>query len=159
MRFFQKTLLTFVLLVPVLAISAIEAYEFENAQMEADYNKLVNELRCLVCQNQNLAGSNSELAQDLRRQTYEMLVRGESPEQVSQYMVDRYGDFVLYRPPFKASTLLLWGGPFLLMIVVLWIVLRNLHNKQELVPPDDNSIRQAKDLLSEKPPADTRENS
>ncbi|MCP4878776.1 MAG: cytochrome c-type biogenesis protein CcmH, partial [Gammaproteobacteria bacterium] len=80
--------------------AAIEAYQFESAQMEADYNKLIDELRCLVCQNQNLSGSDADLARDLRRETYEMLQQGKSPQQVVDFMVARYGDFVLYRPQF-----------------------------------------------------------
>jgi len=89
--------LCFLLFTPSLQ-AAIESYEFESTQMEADYYRLVRELRCLVCQNQNLAGSNADLAKDLRRQTYELLAQGKTPDQVAQYMVDRYGDFVLYRP-------------------------------------------------------------
>ena len=91
--------------------AVIESYEFKSAQMEADYNILINELRCLVCQNQNLAGSNADLAKDLRRQTYEMLTQGKTPDQVVQYMIDRYGDFVLYRPRLKKKyfTVMVWS--------------------------------------------------
>ena len=156
MRYYLKALLVCVLLSPAAGFTEIEAYEFKNAQMEADYNKLVDELRCLVCQNQNLSASNAELAQDLRRQTHEMLMRGETPDQVTQYMVDRYGDFVLYRPQFQSNTLLLWLGPFFLMILVLWLVFRSIRSKQEIAPPDASSMQRAKDLLSEDK---TRENS
>jgi len=101
-------------LAPVQA--SIEAYQFESAEMEADYNQLINELRCLVCQNQNLAGSDADLARDLRRETYDMLSQGKSQQQVIDFMVARYGDFVLYRPQFKSTTYLLWLGPFLLLL-------------------------------------------
>jgi cytochrome c-type biogenesis protein CcmH len=140
-------LLCFVLFATV-ADAAIEAYQFESAQMEADYIKLINELRCLVCQNQNLADSNADLAKDLRKQTYEMLMQGKSPDQVADYMVARYGDFVLYRPRLKRSTLLLWLGPFVLLLLVLVLVIRSMRKKQVLKPPDSESMTRAEQLLS-----------
>ena len=118
------------LALPVISGAAIEAYEFKDEEMEAEYNQLINELRCLVCQNQNLAGSDAELAQDLRKQTHEMLMQGKSTDEVMQYMVDRYGDFVLYRPQFKSSTFLLWAGPFILVAIVLWLVIRRIRTRQ-----------------------------
>ena len=97
-----------------MASASIETYPFDNAQQEQDYKVLINELRCLVCQNQNLADSNAELAQDLRKQIHTMLVeKNQSKEQVVDFMVNRYGDFVLYKPPVKSQTYLLWAGPFL----------------------------------------------
>lgn len=129
--------------------AAIESYEFESTQMEADYYRLVRELRCLVCQNQNLAGSNADLAKDLRRQTYELLVQGKTPDQVAQYMVDRYGDFVLYRPRLKRDTLLLWFGPFVMLVLVLWLVIRAMRKKQNLVPPNADALERARQLLSD----------
>jgi len=129
--------------------AVIETYEFESAQMEAEYYKLINELRCLVCQNQNLSGSNADLAKDLRKQTYEMLNQGKTPDQVVQYMVDRYGDFVLYRPRVKKGTLLLWFGPFALLVLVLWLVIRVMRKKQILVPPDADALQRAQQLLSD----------
>ncbi len=129
--------------------AAIEAYEFDSPQMEADYNKLVAELRCLVCQNQNLAESDADLAQDLRRETYEMLQQGKTPQQVSEFMVARYGDFVLYRPQFKSSTYLLWLGPFLLLAVVLVIVVRRLRAAAKPVEVDAAALDDAKQLLEQ----------
>ena len=131
------------------AQAAIEAYEFDTPQMEADYNKLVAELRCLVCQNQNLAESDADLAQDLRRETYDMLQQGKTPQQVSEFMVARYGDFVLYRPQFKSSTYLLWLGPFLLLVVVLFIVVRRLRAAAKPVEVDANALADAKQLLEQ----------
>jgi len=140
--------LCFLLFTPPLQ-AAIESYEFESTQMEADYYRLVRELRCLVCQNQNLAGSNADLAKDLRRQTYELLAQGKTPDQVAQYMVDRYGDFVLYRPRLKRDTLLLWFGPFVMLVLVLWLVIRAIRKKQNLVPPNADALRRARQLLSD----------
>lgn len=137
------------------ARAAIETYEFDSPQMEADYNQLVDELRCLVCQNQNLAGSDADLAQDLRRETYEMLQQGKSRQEVVDFMVARYGDFVLYRPQFKSSTYLLWLGPFLLLVVVLLIVVRRLRAAAKPVDVDGNAIANARQLLEENEPGET----
>lgn len=113
------------------AQAKIESLEFDSPRMEEDYNVLVNELRCLVCQNQNLAESNAELAQDLRKQTYEMLQQGKSRDEVVDFMVTRYGDFVLYRPPFKMTTLLLWLGPLFLFLTGLIIVVMFFRKQQQ----------------------------
>jgi len=129
--------------------AAIEAYEFKSVEMEADYKKLISELRCLVCQNQNLSGSNADLAKDLRKQTHEMLMKGNTPDQVVQYMIDRYGDFVLYRPRLKQDTLLLWFGPFVTLALALWLVIRAMRKKQKLAPPQADTLQRAQQLLSD----------
>ena len=134
------------------ARAAIEVYQFESAQMEADYNKLIAELRCLVCQNQNLAGSDAELAHDLRRETYEMLSQGKSPQQVVEFMVQRYGDFVLYRPQFKSTTYLLWLGPFLLLVGVLVLLVRRLRAPPSRPEVDQQALARARQILENKEP-------
>jgi cytochrome c-type biogenesis protein CcmH len=144
-------LATLVFWVPPLQ-AVIETYEFESAQMEADYKKLIDELRCLVCQNQNLSASDADLARDLRRETYEMLQQGESPQQVVEFMVARYGDFVLYRPQFKSNTYLLWLGPFLLLLVVLYLLVRRLRAANKPVEVDAAAMAEAKQLLENKEP-------
>ena len=144
-----------ILLFSLLAVpgqAAIEAYQFDSAEMEAEYNQLINELRCLVCQNQNLAGSDADLARDLRRETYEMLQDGKSPAQVVDFMVARYGDFVLYRPQFKSSTYLLWLGPFLLLLVVLYLFVRRLRARQAPVEVDETALDEARRLLEQDEP-------
>jgi cytochrome c-type biogenesis protein CcmH len=88
-----------------------------DAKVEARLKDLGEELRCLVCQNQTIADSQAPLALDLRNQIRTLIREGKSDDQIRAYMVDRYGDFVLYRPPFKATTLLLWIGPFALLVV------------------------------------------
>jgi len=145
----RKLLVLCLLLFSATSYAAIETYEFNSPEMEADYNKLINELRCLVCQNQNLAGSNSELAQDLRQQTHEMLSEGKTSDQVVQYMIDRYGDFVLYNPRLKTDTLLLWFGPFILLVIVLWIVIKVMRKKQKLAAPTTDALQRAQQLLSD----------
>jgi cytochrome c-type biogenesis protein CcmH len=119
--------------------------------MEADYNQLINELRCLVCQNQNLAGSDADLARDLRRETYDMLSQGKSQQQVVDFMVARYGDFVLYRPQFKSTTYLLWLGPFLLLLCVLVFLVRRLVSADS-PDVDAQAIARAKEILEDKEP-------
>jgi cytochrome c-type biogenesis protein CcmH len=145
----MRGLLLCLIFIATSALAAIEAYEFDSPEMEANFIKLTKELRCLVCQNQSLADSNAELAKDLRRQTYEMLTQGKTPDQVVQYMVDRYGDFVLYRPRLKTSTLLLWLGPFVLLLLVLGLVIRHMRGRQNLAPPDAEAMHKAHQLLSD----------
>jgi cytochrome c-type biogenesis protein CcmH len=104
MRLYQWPLALLLLAMAPPIQAAIETYTFETPEQERAYKKLTEELRCLVCQNQNIADSNAELAQDLRKKTYEQVRQGKSESEVMQWMVDRYGDFVLYRPPLRAST-------------------------------------------------------
>lgn len=128
--------LTILLLAALLALpvqaSTIEAYPFENTEQEEKYKNLIEELRCLVCQNQNLAASNAELAQDMRRKTYELVSAGRSEQEVVDYMVQRYGDFVMYRPPLRSSTMLLWIGPFVILIGGIVVLLRFVRRKPAL---------------------------
>ena len=102
----------------MLAMLAAGVYA-QNPELEKRVNALADELRCLVCQNQTLADSNAPLAVDLRNQIREQLAKGASERDVVDFMVARYGDFVLYRPPFKASTVALWAGPFVILILGL----------------------------------------
>ena len=104
--------------------------EFSNPAQELRFNDLTEELRCLVCQNQSLADSNSDLAQDLRMEVYRMLMEGDSNENIIKYLVDRYGDFVLYRPPLKPTTYLLWFSPILFLIIGVWVAVSLIRKKQ-----------------------------
>lgn len=110
--------------------------------LEARVMALAVELRCLVCQNQTIADSHAELAVDLRNQIREMMKNGQSDDQIRRYMTDRYGDFVLYKPPFKTSTALLWAGPPLLLVaalVALFVMLRRRQNASpDAFDPDDD---------------------
>lgn len=130
----------------------IEALQFEDARQEQRYRALIAELRCLVCQNQNLADSNAELAQDLRQQTYEMIRSGASDDEIVDYMVNRYGDFVLYRPPVKTSTALLWIGPFVLLGVgvVTLIVIARRRGRTAAATLDAGEREHVKRLLDDK---------
>ena len=122
----MKQLLLLVLMsFSINCFAAVEYKKFDTPQQEEAYQVLIEELRCLVCQNQTIADSNAALAQDLRRQVYEMLQQGKSRDEIATFMTDRYGDFVLYNPPFKAKTGILWIGPviFLLIGLVMLIVI------------------------------------
>src|SRR6187402_3133848 len=116
------------LLAACLSLSAKEATpEAADPALEARMVRITSELRCLVCQNQTIADSNADLAVDLRRQTRELLLQGKTDREVVDYMTARYGDFVLYRPPLKATTALLWFGPAAMLLLggaVLIFVLR-----------------------------------
>jgi cytochrome c-type biogenesis protein CcmH len=118
--------------------------------LEARAAALETELRCLVCQNQTLADSNAPLAVDLRNQIREKMQAGASDRDIIDYMVARYGDFVLYRPPLKATTLLLWAGPLLLMLAGLWVLYRRLARRRKEAPAglSDEERARARALLS-----------
>lgn len=104
-----------------LVTAANDVYSFKNNHDKQQFYKLINQLRCLVCQNENLADSNAGLAKDLRQQVYTMVQRGRSNEEITNYLVVRYGDFILLNPPIKTQTSLLWATPFLLLLVSFFI--------------------------------------
>jgi len=124
-------LMTFVLSSLLMASSsqAIEVYEFKNQQQEALYQQLTKELRCLVCQNQNLADSDADLAKDLKDQVAEFVMAGQDAETIKAYMIDRYGDFVNYDPPLNGSTLFLWFSPLAVLLVGGLILIINIRKK------------------------------
>lgn len=95
---------------------------FPDPALQARYTALTHELRCLVCQDETVADSNADLAADFRRQIHDMVAAGKSDAEIKDYMVQRYGDFVLYKPPVQSSTMLLWIGPFILLICAIGIV-------------------------------------
>ena len=116
------------------AMAAIDVYEFDSPQQEETFRELTRELRCPKCQNQDIADSNAELAKDLREKTYTMLREGSSKKEIIDFMVARYGNFILYKPPVMASTLILWLGPVLVMLLGLVIVLVRTRKKSRNSP-------------------------
>jgi len=122
----MKTLYALILSLFVYQAQAeIEYRDFKQPEQEQTYQTLISELRCLVCQNQTIADSNADLAKDLRRQVYEMLQQGKSRQDIVDFMTDRYGDFVMYKPALKLKTLLLWLGPVLFLVIGLatvWVL-------------------------------------
>ena len=125
-------ILAIVTLVAVAPAPAGDPLIFTDAEREVRYQQLTVQLRCLVCQNQNLADSDAPLAQDLRQEIYNMMQAGRTDDEIKQFLIDRYGDFVLYMPPVKSNTLVLWLMPALLLIggalVVLIVVRRRKLN-------------------------------
>ena len=99
--------------------AAIDVYDFDSVQQEAQYRGLIEELRCPKCQNQNLAGSDAPIAQDLKQKTYNMVKEGRSDSEILAYMQERYGDFISYKPPVRPSTWILWFFPPLLLIMLI----------------------------------------
>lgn len=121
------------LLAPLSAQAAIDAYEFSDSEREERFHQLTNELRCPKCQNQNIADSDAPLASDLRREVHRMLEEGEPDDSIIDFMVTRYGEFVLYRPRVTETTWLLWYGPFVLLgigVLVVVLISRNRRHKQ-----------------------------
>jgi len=104
----------------------------EDPALEKQVNEIAAELRCLVCQNQTIADSHADLAVDLKNQVREMVRSGKTQDEIVDYMVQRYGDFVRYRPPVKASTYLLWAGPFLLLFLGIIVLMQNLKKRRLL---------------------------
>ncbi len=130
--------------------AAVDSRTFTDSGQQQAYKNLTAELRCLVCQNQNIADSNAELAQDLRNQVYNMLQQGKSEAEIVDYMTQRYGDFVLYRPAFNYKTLLLWLGPavFLLMgMITIYAFARSKAKAGNSVELDSQTRRQLDDIL------------
>lgn len=130
----MKALLLTLLFLPALASAVVDGhkYTFSSDEDAARFEQLAEELRCPKCQNQNLADSNAPVAADLRDKVYELIQEGKSDDEVVTYLVDRYGDFVRYRPPFRFDTLLLWGGPFILLLI--GIALLALLRRQQARP-------------------------
>jgi len=135
--------------VPALAADAAPAAA--DPALEARMLQITAELRCLVCQNQTIADSHADLAVDLRRQVREMLQQGQTDQQVVDYMTARYGDFVLYRPPFKATTALLWVGPGAMAVLGLLLLVFILRHRSRL--PDDRFEPDAEDATAADPAA------
>jgi cytochrome c-type biogenesis protein CcmH len=145
-------LLVIILLIPGLAAAEEARPLADNPQVEARLKTLAVELRCLVCQNQTLADSNAPLAEDLRREVREMIAKDMSDREIIDFLVQRYGDFVLYRPPWKATTTLLWLGPFLLLIAgatALVLALRRRQKKLANVTLSEAEHNRVAQLLSE----------
>ena len=125
------------LLFSSVAFSAIDALNFSSPQQESDYHQLTQSLRCPQCQNNNIADSNATIAVDMRGKVFELLQEGKSKNDVVDYMVDRYGNFVTYDPPMTASTLVLWIAPLLLVLLGVVFLLRRKPKAQSAVKSQD----------------------
>lgn len=117
---------------------AIDPLPFENAAEEARFRALAAELRCVMCQNQSLADSNAMIAQDLRREVFELMREGRSDDEIKHFLVERYGEFVLYKPPVQGRTFLLWFGPLLVLLggaAAVFVIVRKRAASAPPVPP------------------------
>lgn len=112
------------------AIAQVDTFEFDTAEQQQRFRRLSNELRCPMCQNTNLTGSTGGVAEDLRREIHRMIMDDMTDEQIEQFMFDRYGDFIFYRPRLRAETVLLWFGP-LVFLLVGGIVIYNIIRKSK----------------------------
>ncbi|MCA0404422.1 MAG: cytochrome c-type biogenesis protein CcmH [Proteobacteria bacterium] len=113
-------------------VFASPIYPFNTTKQEAQFNHLLTELRCLVCQNQDLANSNAGLANDLRAQVYNLVIDGKTDSEIINYLTERYGDFILFKPPLKSITAMLWFGPAIFLLLGLFIFWRtSIVNKHE----------------------------
>ena len=147
----RAVLIFFALLLSVVSAAAKEATPMaEDPEIEARLIKLSSDMRCLVCQNQSLADSDSDFANDLRREMRVMIKQGKTDAEIVDFMVQRFGDFVLFRPPMKMTTALLWFGPFLLLVIgggALIITLKRRRGRVDETPLSDQDIRRAEQLL------------
>lgn len=130
----MKKLCLALLLLASVAHADITVYEFDSPQQEAQYQGLIEEFRCPTCQNQNLAGSDAPIAQDLKKATYEMVKDGRSDTEIRAFMLERYGDFISYKPPVRPSTWILWFFPPVLCVGLLlfWVVKHKKPKTQTL---------------------------
>ncbi|MBF8999564.1 MULTISPECIES: cytochrome c-type biogenesis protein [Vibrio] len=130
-----KRLIPFVLalVMSLPAMAAIEVFNFDSPQQEEQFKELSSTLRCPKCQNNTIADSNAALAQDLREKVYHMTKEGKSKQEIVDYMVARYGNFITYKPPFNASTLLLWLGPILVIFVGFTLLIMRSKRRRELI--------------------------
>lgn len=139
-------LVVFLLSFPVTA--AIDAYPFPNPKLQQRHHALIAELRCPQCLNTNLAGSDSMIARDLRREVHRMLLEGMSDEEILDFMYQRYGDFILYKPRLQQGTLLLWFGPLVLLLIAMIIAWRLLKSgKADPANLSDSEAERLKALL------------
>jgi cytochrome c-type biogenesis protein CcmH len=141
----MRCLLSVVLLMACMQVfAAIDVYEFDSPEQEQRYRHLIEELRCPKCQNQNLAGSDAGVATDLKNRTYELMQEGKSDEEIRRYLVERYGDFITYKPPVKGSTLLLWAGPFMLLLVMAGVIIWRVRRRTNAHPAAISAEEQAR---------------
>ena len=130
-------LMLFVLVAASPALAIDQDKRFDDPELQARYEKLISEVRCLQCQNQSIKDSNVTLAADLRREIARMIDEGQTDEEIAEFLVTRYGDFALYRPRMTGKTLILWIAPFLLVLLGLYALVRVVRHRMALPIGDD----------------------
>jgi cytochrome c-type biogenesis protein CcmH len=145
----RAILLLVFLLLPGWAGAVIETYEFSSEELRERYQVLTNELRCPKCQNQNIADSNAPIAKDLRQQLHQQLHAGRSDQEITSYMVDRYGDFVLYRPRWGGATLWLWLAPAIFLVLIALVFVGSVRRARARPEPDSHLSDSERERLDE----------
>ena len=146
MRYFIQFALLFLLIQEVFAES-IEVKDFENFSQESRYLDLIDNIRCPVCQGQSIGGSNSGLAKDLREQVRKMILNDKSDNDIYLFMIERYGDFVIFKPPINLKTYLLWFTPLIFLVLCFIYLIRIISKKRDFSPKSSSETERARDLL------------
>jgi len=146
MRYFIQ-LVPLLLLIQTTFAESIEAKDFESLDQESRYYTLIEDIRCPVCQGQSIGDSNSSLAKDLREQVRQMILINKSNKEIYQFMIDRYGDFVVFKPPINWKTYLLWFTPLVFLVFCFMYLIRFTRVKDEIVPDLPGDIEKAKKIL------------
>ena len=146
MRYFIQFALLLLLIQGVFAES-IEVKDFENSSQESRYLDLIDNIRCPVCQGQSIGGSNSDLAKDLREQVRKMILNDKSDNDIYLFMSERYGDFVIFKPPINLKTYLLWFTPFIFLVLCFIYLIRITSKKRDFSPKSSSEMERARDLL------------
>ena len=146
MRYFIQFALLLLLIQGAFAES-IEVKDFENSSQESRYLDLIDNIRCPVCQGQSIGGSNSGLAKDLREQVRKMILNDKSDNDIYLFMIERYGDFVIFKPPINLKTYLLWFTPLIFLVLCFIYLIRIISKKRDFSPKSSSEIERARDLL------------
>ena len=147
MRYFIQFALLLLLIQTTFAEN-IKAKDFESPDQERRYHALIEDIRCPVCQGQSISGSNSSLAKDLREQVRQMILSNKSNEEIYQFMVDRYGDFVIFKPPINWKTYLLWFTPLVFLVFCFIYLIRSMRVNDKIVTVSSGDVKKAKRLLN-----------
>ena len=146
MRYFIQFALLLLLIQGAFAES-IEVKDFENSSQESRYLDLIDNIRCPVCQGQSIGGSNSGLAKDLREQVRKMILNDKSDNDIYLFMIERYGDFVIFKPPINLKTYLLWFTPLIFLVLCFIYLIRIISKKRDFSAKSSSEIERARDLL------------
>ena len=146
MRYFIQFALLLLLIQGVFAES-IEVKDFENSSQESRYLDLIDNIRCPVCQGQSIGGSNSGLAKDLREQVRQMILNDKSDNDIHLFLTERYGDFVIFKPPINLKTYLLWFTPLIFLVLCFIYLIRIISKKRDFSPKSSSETERARDLL------------
>lgn len=146
MRYFIQFVLL-LLLIQGVSAQSIDSKEFFTGEQEQRYQNLISEIRCPVCQGQSIGGSNASLALDLRERVRQLIINGKTNDEIHLFMVERFGDFVVFKPPVKISTFVLWFAPFAFLLICLILLFRSTKSKSLKKTEEEVDLEKAKSLL------------